>query len=204
MNAIQSGIWQPDEGKAYQTVEVRGIPGITAKVYKSISGKGYTSYVLAYSLLGKRKLETFADPSEAKTAGEEAIKKIANGEQEVLELTSNDRNIYLRAQGFVKPFDVALDFAAREWAEMRGILNGSGTPAEAAAFFRKHHDKKIPRISVAKAVEKCLEQSRADGKSDARMHQLEFYLNNFATDQNIEVSDLTPGLISRYLTAMVA
>ena len=55
---------------------------------------------------------------------------------------------------------------------LRKILNGCGTPAEAARFFLKHHSKELPRITVAAAVEKCLAQARADGKSEARMHQL--------------------------------
>lgn len=34
--------------------------------------------------------------------------------------------------------------------------------------------------------------------------QLEHYLNGFASDMNCEVSEVTPGIVSRYLTAMVA
>ena len=203
MKALTSG-WWPDEGKAYQTVAVRGIPGITAKVYKSVNAKGYTSFVLTYSLLGKRKIETFNDPAKAVAAGETAISKIANGEQAVLELTNTAKDIYMRAEGYLKPLGVPLDVAAQEYAAMRGILNGAGSPIEAARFFAKSHAKELPRITVPKAVEECLTHCRADGKSDARMHQLEFYLNEFAGCQNIDVSELTPGLISRYLTAMQA
>jgi integrase len=36
------------------------------------------------------------------------------------------------------------------------------------------------------------------------MHQLEHYLNAFATDMNVEVSEVTPGIVSRYLTSMTA
>jgi integrase len=77
-------------------------------------------------------------------------------------------------------------------------------PEEAARFFMKHHAKELPRITVTAAVEKCLTQARADGKSKARMHQLEHYLNAFATDMQVEVSELTPGIVSRYLTALDA
>ena len=49
-----------------------------------------------------------------------------------------------------------------------------------------------------------MKQARTDGKSDARMHQLEHYLNAFALAMNVDVSDVTPGVVSRYLTALDA
>jgi hypothetical protein len=78
------------------------------------------------------------------------------------------------------------------------------TLPEAAHFFMKHHAKELPRISVSAAVEQCLAQCRADRKSPAWMRQLEHYLTGFAENMNVEVSELTPGIVSRYLTAMVA
>jgi integrase len=68
----------------------------------------------------------------------------------------------------------------------------------------KHHAKELPRITVPVAVEKCLAQAKADGKSVARMKQLGHYLNAFAADMHTEVSELSPGIVSRYLTAMTA
>jgi hypothetical protein len=150
------------------------------------------------------KRETFADLGKATAAGEDAIGKIAAGQQAVLELTNRDREIYQRAVNTLAPYGVALDVAAGDYAEVRRILNGTGTPIEAARFFMVHHAKELPRIDVPAAVAKCLTSARADGKSKARMHQLEHYLNAFATDNNVEVSILTPGGISRYLTAMDA
>jgi integrase len=68
----------------------------------------------------------------------------------------------------------------------------------------KHHAKELPRISVPDAVQKCLAQARADGKSKARIHQLDHYLSAFAKDVNQDVSELSPGIVSRYLIAMMA
>ena len=188
-------------------VTVKGIPGITATIYRQKQTKGkarYTSYTLAYNLLGKLKRETFSDLEKAESAGEDAIRRIAGGEQAVLRLANRDRDIYQRSVDVLAPFNIELDVAASECAEVRAILNGSGTPVEAARFFVKLHAKELPRITVPAAVEKCLAQCRADGKSKVRMHQLEHYLNAFATDMNVEVSEVTPGLVSRYLTSMTA
>lgn len=190
-----------------KTVAVKGIPGITATIYRQKQRKGdavYTSYTLAYSLLGKLKRETFADLGEAEAAGEDAIRRIAGGEQAILQLANRDREAYQRAVEALAPFKVGLDFAAAEYAEARTVLNGTGTLAEACRLFMKHHAKELPRIAVPTAVEKCLAQAQADGKSWVRMHELEHYLGTFAESMNVEVSELTPGIVSRYLTAMVA
>ena len=190
-----------------KTVTVKGIPGISATIYRQKQTKGeteYVSYTLAYSLLGKLKRQTFADLGEAVRVGEDAIQRIANGEQSILELNSRDREQYQRAKDALAPLAVDLDVAALEYADARTVLNGSGTLAEAVRFFLKAHAKELPRITVPAAVEKCLAQCRADGKSDARMKQLEHYLNSFATDMNVEVGELTPGIVSRYLTSMTA
>jgi integrase len=121
-----------------------------------------------------------------------------------LQLANRDREVYQRAVEVLAPFNVDLDFAAQEYVAARTVLNGTGTLAEAARLFVKHHAKELPRITVPAAVEKCLAQCRADGKSPARVHQLEHYLNGFAESMNVEVSELTPGLVSRYLTSMTA
>ncbi len=193
-------------------VRVREYPGITANIYRqdrtkpNSEGKPhrYTSFLLAYSLLGKRKLESYSELAGAEQAGKEAIKRIAEGQQAVLELTNRDREQYQRAVDLLTPLGVALDVVAQECVDVRDILNGTGTPVEAARFFVKHHAKELPRITVVAAVDKCLAQARADKKSKARMHQLEFFLNGFAESINVEVTELTPGIVSRYLTGMTA
>ena len=96
-----------------------------------------------------------------------------------------------------------IETACRECAETRAILNGFGTPVEAARFFVKHHAKELPRITVKDAVEKCLAQAKADGKSKVRVKQLEWGLGALVESMNVEVSELSPGIVSRYLTSMV-
>lgn len=142
-----------------KTVTVKGIPGISATIYRQKQTKGdatYTSYTLAYSLLGKLKRETFSDLGNAEAAGADAIRRIAGREQAVLQLANRDREIYQRSVDVLAPLGVQLDVAASECAEVRSILNGRGTPVEAARFFMKHHAKELPRITVKDAVEKCL------------------------------------------------
>jgi hypothetical protein len=134
-----------------KTVTVPGIPKLSATIYRNRQFKGsvkYVNYTLAYPLLGKLKRETFADLDKAVGAGEEAIKKMANDQVRVLELANTDADVYLRAKDYLAPLGIALDVAARDYAEMRAILNGTGTPEEAARYFVKAHANKLPRISV--------------------------------------------------------
>jgi hypothetical protein len=43
-------------------------------------------------------MESFAELVDAEAAADAAIRRIATGEQQILELTNNDRLTYLRAQ----------------------------------------------------------------------------------------------------------
>jgi integrase len=188
-------------------VTVDGIPGIFATIYRQKQTKGdakYWIYTLAYSLLGKMKRQSFADLAEAIANGEDAVRRIATGQQGILELGNQERDDYLRCKALLAPLNLDIETVCRDFAEVLVILVGTGSPVEAARYFVKHHAKELPRITVREAVEKCLAQAASDGKSPSRMKQLEWGLNAFAEDINTEVGEVTPGIVSRYLTALAA
>ncbi|HTL58549.1 MAG TPA: hypothetical protein VL361_22875, partial [Candidatus Limnocylindrales bacterium] len=113
-----------------KTVTVQGIPKLSATIYRNRqekNGARYINYTLAYPLLGKLKRQTFADLDMAVAAGEEAIKRMANDEQRVLQLSSRDADMWLRCQDKLKPLGIDLETAVNECVETRGIMNGSGT-----------------------------------------------------------------------------
>jgi hypothetical protein len=103
-----------------QTVRVSGIPGIEAKIYRQVRTKldkdhvqrECVSYILSYVLLGKRKPEAHAELGLAQAASEEAIKRIANGEQQVLELRNGNRFEHQRAKEVLAGFNVTPDAVA--------------------------------------------------------------------------------------------
>jgi integrase len=195
-----------------KTITVKGVPGITATVYRQERQKPdkdgnlqtYVSFLLSYSKDGKRHMEAHSDLAEAEAAARTAINDLAKGRQGVLELTGRAKGDYERSREVLDPLGVALSQAASGYAEILAILNGIGTPVEAARYFVRQHSKELPRITVKDAAEKCLTQAKADGKSKARVKQLEWGLNALAENINTEVSELTPGIVSRYLTSMVA
>jgi len=179
--------------------------GVLAKVRRIVQnkyGEAYVFYVVEYVLLGKRKQEWFSELEAAKTAASDACRKIANGEQSVLQLKNQDRLVYLRALDLLKPTGLELDMAVSDFAQAFTALNGKGTLLEAAREFAARHSIVLPKISVPDAVELLKKQVEADGKSEVRQQDYSSVLDRFAKSFNVEVAALTPKLISDYLVAL--
>ena len=68
-----------------------GVSATIRATTKTLNGKVHTYYIVEYVLLGKRKQEWRSDLKAARQAASDACQKIANGQQLVLELKSNDR-----------------------------------------------------------------------------------------------------------------
>src|ERR1035441_8098981 len=106
-------------------VSVRGIPGITATIYRQEREKPdkdgnpqkYTSFLVGYVLTGKRKMESHSDLDAARAAAEAAIHRIAEGQQGILELSNRARDAYLRSKELLAPFNVDIATACREAAD---------------------------------------------------------------------------------------
>jgi hypothetical protein len=82
--------------------------------------------------LGKRKLEAYSDLDDAEEAGKDAIKRIAEGQQGVLELSNNARDVYLRSQDLVTPFGGSATIlrTALTWPEVKGNASAVMTSLE--------------------------------------------------------------------------
>jgi hypothetical protein len=187
------------------TVRVEGIPGISCKIYKqtlTIKGAVYPTHLLSYYAGGKRKRLTYPKFEDAKAAAEEIILQQYAGEPAATVLRAQERHIYQRALAALTPTGVALDLAALEFAEARRLLGQSGTIAEAVGFYLSQRSKELPQITVEAAVTQCLESCLADGKSATRMHQLRSVLTPFAEAMNVGVSEITPSILSGYLSGL--
>src|SRR6266498_5165241 len=99
--------------------------GVSARIRqttKTVNGHVHTYYIVEYVLLGQRKQEWRAYLGEAKQAASDACKRIANGEQSVLELKSSDRLAYLRATESLATLNVTIDTACRDYRDAVAIL----------------------------------------------------------------------------------
>ncbi len=163
---------------------------------------GQNFFRVLYREQGKRKQAWRSTFEAAKRAADDAIEATLTGDASALKLNASDRHAYLRAVEFLAPLNIALDHAAREYAEIRIMLAGKATPAEACRDWLKRNAVALPRVTVAAAVEQMKKQAETDGKSDLRLKQLANVLDRFAEKFNEEVHTLTPKMIADYLTAL--
>jgi hypothetical protein len=114
----------------------------------SVDKGRYRSYVISYYIEGTRKQLRRATLTDAKREANLILTNLANGEPDVLALTSTDRLIYLRACETLAKTKVPLDVAVNEYVYALGLLNGIGTLTDAVRLFMKHHAGFQSRVRV--------------------------------------------------------
>jgi integrase len=108
---------------------------VRVPVYRYGDGRFCVAYRKAAGSAPKR--ETFVVKKEAIDRADEMAIAIANGQADVLELTSADRDSYLLAKHAVQEHGIPLHAAIEEWAAARKIIGGSHSLIEAANFFQR-------------------------------------------------------------------
>ena len=179
-----------------------GVSARIRKVSQIKNGGNYQSYVVDYFLLGERKQKWHSDLNEARSFARDACRRVAQGQHLVLQLTNEDRLVYLRALESLKGLNVPLDVAAAELAEARNALQGKGTLLEAARELARRRSVTLQPISVPDAVKMFKKQMAEDGKTRMRQKDFSSVLGRLANSFNIEVQNLTPRLLSDFLTAL--
>ena len=146
----------------------------------SIDKGRYVSYVVSYYVEGRRKQVRRASLADAKREASFILTKLAQGEPDVLALTSTDRLIYLRACETLSKTNVPLDVAVSQYVHAETLLNGIGTLTDAVRLFVKQHAGFESRVLVDQAVEELLKTRRSDGSSPIHIDDLECRLGVFA------------------------
>ena len=168
-----------------------------------VEKNGQQIFRVLYSEQGKRKQAWRTTFEAAKRAADDAIQATLTGDASALKLNSADRHTYLRAVEYVAPLGIALDHAAREYAECRTLLGGKATPIEACRDWLKRHEIELPKITVTAAVKLLKEQAATDGKSADRKKQLAAALDAFAKNFTTEeVDTISAKLVADYLAAL--
>lgn len=116
----------------------------------SIDKGHYVSYVISYYLEGRRKQVRRASLADAKREAGFILNKLAQGEPDVLALTSTDRLVYLRACKTLSKCNVPLDVAVSEYVHAQTLLNGVGTLTEAVRLLVKQHAGFQNRVLVSR------------------------------------------------------
>ena len=110
-----------------------------AKIYAP--GGKFAYYRLAYTTAGKRRMQTFASYSDAKTAAERIVRELANGSQAAALNATQSRDAlaaFERLQGFYQASGrrVSLLAAVSEFVEAAGKLHGRTLDEAVSGYLR--------------------------------------------------------------------
>ena len=180
-----------------------------AKIYAP-AGK-FAYYRVAYTTAGKRKMQTFAAYSDAKTAAERIVREMANGSQAASMTASQSRDALAAFERLASLYQstgrkFSLLGAVSEFAEAIGKSGGRSLGEMVAGFMRTAVTVK-PK-DVAKAVEEFItsRQHKTEAKDGKRAQLSETYavhvnswLREFAaTFPNTAVCDLSKEHLTVY------
>ncbi len=176
------------------------VGNITVRIHSSES-RGYRFFQVADYSSGHRRLLTFKNEEEARRKAGEIAHKMASGQVDVLQLSSDDRAAYARAIQLLKPSGVSLELAAAEYAHANRRLQGRGL-AEAIDFYLLHKPHELPDRTVEEVVDELIKTRQADGASDVYVKDLNFRLGRLKNSvrgqlKNLTVSDLNAFLRSQ-------
>ena len=128
-----------------------------AKIYRP-AGK-FNYYRVAYTVAGKRRMQTFAAYSDAKAAAERIVRDTANGSQAAALSASQSRDAIAAYQSLeslrrLTGRSVSLLAAVREYVEVSGKLHGHTLDEAATGFLRTIVN--VKRKDIAEAVAEFL------------------------------------------------
>jgi hypothetical protein len=184
-----------------------------AKIYAP-RGK-FAYYRLAYATAGKRRMQTFANYSDAKAAAERIVRELTNGSQAAALNVTQSRDALAaleRLQGFFQASGrrVSLLAAVSEFVEASGKLCGR-TMSEAVEGYVRTIDT-VKRKDIAAAVEEFIQinepRARATNGQPAQLsakyvYNLSIQLRRFAsTFPNTVLCDLTKQHLDAFASSL--
>jgi hypothetical protein len=163
----------------------------SVKIYRESREDGSVYYKLSYHLGGKRHRPSFADLDEAKTEATAKAAQLSRGDIDAMQLNGSDRLAYGRALEAVRQFNIPLDAAAIDYAEVRKVL-GNHSLMEAARFYMRHNAAGIMGKPVTEAFEEFKKAKKDAGRN---AHYLRVDIGSrcgaFAKAFKMEVRQLT-------------
>jgi len=176
---------------------------VVVKIYQ-VTNKERVSFTASYSAQGKRKLKMFALFDEAKAWAKSIANSMSQGELDVLELRSEQRMAYVHAMKELEPTGVALELAAKEYAEAWRYLGGKASLVEAAREYAKRRLHDLPSKTVGEAVKEMLDTKEREGASAEYRKILKLYLNQLAAACPFQVRAITTTHVADFLRELKA
>ncbi len=189
-----------------QVIE-RGPTGLKGKVTihrtpTMVGGKSYDSFTIVYYIGGNRKRQRFSDYAKAYTEAEVIATKLGNGESSALELTGDDRRIYVGAMEALRDFrDVSLDIAVKEYAQARRLL-GSVSLMEAAKFYERYGKSVVKAGTLQEILDAMLAALRADKRGEYHQRDVRRMVGKFIGDFNCPIAEISNAAINEWLRGL--
>ena len=136
---------------------------VKVKIYADVNrvnGTVYQQFTLAYYDGAKRIKKRFADLAEAKREADLAVAKLANGEGQVLRLTSTDRAHYIQALDTLRPTGRQLNIAVAEYVDAISTLPPGVSLKEAVNDYTRRNNtvresRTVPELVVVTVLVPC-------------------------------------------------
>jgi integrase len=159
-------------------------------------------FYISHFVNGQRTQRMFKTFPDAEAEARKIAKFHNRGDAAVLNLTGGDQLSYVHAMQTLKPTGVALELAAREYAEAWKVLGGRGSLLEAAREYARRNLAGLPSILVPAAVEEFWDAKEKEGASKVYMKVLRFYLGKFKAAFGSQLRELTTAQIADFLRNM--
>lgn len=168
---------------------------------QKVNGFWYDSWIVDYSLHGQRCRDRKNTFRRARIWANSVAVKIANGEMKALELTGEDRRIYLASRENIKGLTLSLDTATREYADAKLIVKNADL-REVGRFYNRYAQKGIKSIKVPDLIKRLLSDLEADKRSRYHIRDLEIRLGRFAFSFPDQIGDVTGPQIDKWLRGL--
>lgn len=172
----------------------------------TVNGKSYPQFRFSYYpyVGADRVRRRFADLGEATTEAELVATKLANGQHEVLELTSGDRSAYLQSLELLRPYDRPLFVAIAEYVDILKQLPQGVSLREVVADYVRRHQSVRQALLVPQLVEEYIAAKEKAGRSEAHLRDLKLRLRRFAISFSIPAAKVTGQKLQEWLDTMDA
>jgi integrase len=168
-----------------------------------VKGKTYPSFLLDYYVNGKRHRDRRKTEREARALADAVLSKLVKGEIEALEMTGEDRRIYLLAVENLEKLDIHLDAATREYADAKGIA-GNADLRDVARFYKQYGAQELKREKVPELVKLMLADLARDKRGDYHIRDLDVRLGRFSEAFPGYIDEIKTGMIDDWLGALVS
>jgi integrase len=185
----------------------RGPTGLKGrvKIYSTpvvVDGESYDSFTVVHYDLGKRSRQRFNDYAKAHSFAEEKAVQLSGGEMAAVSLKNEDQRIYGAAVEALKPLDISLDFAVREYLAARKLL-GDVSVLDAAKFYERHGKSVTQKASLEEIRQAMIDGLKSDGRSAYHVRDVRRHVGAFiAKHPRQDIQEVTTAQINEWLRSL--